>query len=278
MKPSPTAAPLAPADHVLVMGVLNVTPDSFSDGGRYLAVGAAVDQAASMVREGADVLDVGGESTRPGARLVPENEELDRVVPVIEALAARFSTQISVDTRKPTVMRAAAAAGAAVVNDVSALTFSEDSLATAADLGLPVILMHAQGRPDSMQNDPRYGDVAAEVAAYLSDRVDACVAAGLTKENIWIDPGIGFGKTLRHNLDLIARLDVLAAIGAPIALGVSRKSFIEKIAGPSKPEDRLGGSLAALLAGVDNGARLVRVHDVAPTVEALKVHAALGRR
>lgn len=262
----------------LVMGVLNVTPDSFSDGGRFNALAAALDHACRMAEAGADVIDVGGESTRPGADPVPEAEELERVVPVIEALGARVPAAISIDTRKPAVAEAAVAAGAALWNDVGALRWP-GALEAAAALGVPVVLMHMQGEPGVMQQAPRYADVVGEVAAFLEARKAAAIEAGVEEAAIWVDPGIGFGKTLAHNLALLRALPRFAAIG-PLAVGVSRKSFIAKIeaaqgAPQSDPADRLGGSLAGALIAAQAGAAMLRVHDVAETVQALRVARAI---
>ena len=259
-----------------VMGIVNVTPDSFSDGGRWASTQAAVDQAMRLVAEGADVLDIGGESTRPGAEPVGEAEEIDRVVPVIAAMRARWDGAISVDTMKPAVARAAIAAGATMWNDVTALSQAPDSLAVAAELGCEVVLMHMKGEPRTMQADPRYGDVVGEVRDYLRVRAEAAMAAGVARERIWLDPGIGFGKTLAHNMALTARLDVLVELGFPILYAASRKRTIQAI-DPTAVEatDRLGGSLALALEGARRGARMVRVHDVRETVQALAVQAAV---
>jgi dihydropteroate synthase len=259
-----------------VMGVLNVTPDSFSDGGRFAEPDAARAQARALVAAGADWLDVGGESTRPGAAPVPEQVELDRVLPIIEALRAELPTPLSIDTRKPGVARAAVAAGAAMWNDITALTGDADSLQVAARLQVPVVLMHMQGRPETMQHDPRYGDAAAEVSGWLRGRAEAAMAAGVARGRIWLDPGIGFGKRLEHNLALMARLDRLVGSGFPVLLGVSRKRTVRYI-DPSavEPLDRLGGSIAMALQGARAGVAMLRVHDVRETVQALKVQAAI---
>jgi dihydropteroate synthase len=261
----------------LVMGVVNVTPDSFSDGGRFLNQEAAVSHARSLIAAGADLLDVGGESTRPGAQPVGEAEEIDRVVPLIERLRAENPIAISIDTMKPAVARAAVAAGASVWNDVTALGFSPDSPAVAAELGCDVVLMHMQGAPRTMQHDPRYGDVVGEVSALLLARAEAAMAAGVARDRIWLDPGIGFGKRLEHSLALLRRLDEIVALGFPVLLGVSRKSFLKAIdSSAGDAEDRLGGSLAAALWGVKAGVRALRVHDVRETAQALKVWRAIG--
>ena len=260
-----------------VMGIVNVTPDSFSDGGRWTSTAAAVDHAMRLVEQGADVLDIGGESTRPGAEPVGEAEEIERVAPVIAAVRARWGGPISVDTMKPAVARAAVAAGATMWNDVTALSQAPDSLAVAAELGCAVVLMHMKGEPRTMQADPRYGDVVAEVRDYLRDRAGAAMAAGVARENIWLDPGIGFGKTLEHNMALTARLGELVALGFPVLYAASRKRTIQAV-DPTAVEatDRLGGSLALALEGARRGARMVRVHDVRETVQALKLQAAVA--
>lgn len=260
----------------LVMGIVNVTPDSFSDGGRWTSVEAAVDRAMRLVADGADVLDIGGESTRPGADPVAAAEEIERVAPVIAALRARWDGAISIDTMKPDVARAAVAAGATMWNDVTALTHAPDSAAVAAELGCDVVLMHMKGRPRTMQADPTYDDVAGEVRDYLAARAGAAIAAGVARERIWLDPGVGFGKTLAHNLTLTAGLGALVELGFPVLYAASRKRTIQAI-DPTAVEatDRLGGSLALALAAAARGARMVRVHDVRETVQALKVQAAV---
>lgn len=251
------------------MGVLNVTPDSFSDGGRFDTVPAAVDEAARMIDEGADLLDVGGESTRPGADDVSLDLELERVIPVIERLAARFSCAISIDTSKPGVMRAAVAAGATIINDVCALR-ADGALDAAAELGVTVCLMHMQGKPRTMQESPTYGDVTRDVCEFLERRLRACEEAGLTRDRLWVDPGFGFGKTVEHNLQLLRDLDKIAELNAPVLVGLSRKSMIGHLLG--RPVDeRLHASVALALIAAQRGATIVRVHDVAPTVDALKI-------
>ena len=262
---------------VRVMGIVNVTPDSFSDGGRWASTEGAVEQALRLAEQGAAVLDIGGESTRPGADPVSEAEEIERVAPVIAAVRARWGGPISVDTMKPAVARAAVAAGATMWNDVTALSQAPDSLAVAAELGCAVVLMHMKGEPRTMQADPRYGDVVAEVRDYLRDRAEAAMAAGVARENIWLDPGIGFGKTLEHNMALTARLGELVALGVPVLYAASRKRTIQAV-DPTAVEatDRLGGSLALALEGARRGARMVRVHDVRETVQALKLQAAVA--
>jgi dihydropteroate synthase len=257
-------------DRPLVMGVVNVTPDSFSDGGRYLAPDAAISQALRLDAEGADILDIGAESTRPGAGPVDLEEELRRVMPVIEALAPRVRARLSIDTRKAEVMRRAARAGVALINDVSALTHDADALQIAAGSGLPVVLMHAQGDPRTMQDDPRYEDVVLDVYDWLGARIEACEQAGIPRSRLIVDPGIGFGKTLAHNLALLGALSLFHGLGCPILLGASRKSFIGKLTGAGV-DDRLPGSLAAALLAVAQGVQILRVHDVAVTRQALAV-------
>lgn len=260
------------------MGIVNVTPDSFSDGGRHDTVAAATAHALALLDQGADALDIGGESTRPGAAPVPAAEEIARVVPVIRAIRAeRPHAVISIDTMKPETARAAAAAGAAIWNDVTALTHQPDSAAAAAELGCDVILMHMKGEPRTMQADPRYDDVVAEVRDWLAARAEAAMAAGVARERIWLDPGIGFGKTSDHNLALTAHLDQLTALGFPVLYAASRKRMIQAIDPSAEdPLARLGGSLALALAGARRGAAMVRVHDVRETVQALKVQAAVA--
>jgi len=258
------------------MGIVNVTPDSFSDGGRLGDADAAVAHGLRLVEDGAAFLDIGGESTRPGARPVSEADEIARVVPVIEGLRARWPGPISVDTMKPEVARAAVAAGATMWNDVTALGFAPHGLATAAELGCDVVLMHMQGEPRTMQADPRYQDVVAEVADWLAMRAESAMAAGVAREKIWLDPGIGFGKTVAHNLALTAHLDRLAATGLRVLYGASRKRTIQSIdPTATDPADRLGGSLALALEAARAGASVIRVHDVRETVQALAVQAAV---
>lgn len=256
-----------------VMGVLNVTPDSFSDGGRYLAPDAAVERALEMVAEGAAIIDIGGESTRPGAPAVSEQEELRRVLPIIEAVAARIPVPVSVDTSKARVMREAVAAGAGLINDVGALR-AEGALETAAELAVPVCLMHMRGTPRTMQQAPDYDDVVGEVRGFLLERVQACLEAGIARERIVIDPGFGFGKTPSHNLSLLRHLERLTETGLPVLVGLSRKSLIGQILG-LPVERRLHGSVALAVLAAAKGALLARAHDVGPTVEALAVTAAV---
>jgi len=253
-----------------VMGVLNVTPDSFSDGGRFLAPDRACEQARRMVEAGAAIVDVGGESTRPGARTLSEAEEIDRVVPVIERLARELPVPLSIDSRKPGVMRAAVDAGAGLINDVNALR-EPGALEAARELGVPVCLMHMQGSPETMQQAPHYaGDVVAAVKAFLSARIDACGKAGLPRARLLIDPGFGFGKRVEHNLRLLACLPEFAALECPLLVGLSRKSMIGSLLGLDVGE-RLVPSVALALMAVERGARLVRAHDVAETCQALRL-------
>jgi dihydropteroate synthase len=255
------------------MGVINVTPDSFSDGGRFASNEAAVAHALRMVEEGAGLIDVGGESTRPGAQAVDAEQEIRRVVPVIEALAARTKVPISIDTSKPAVMTAAVRAGARMINDVRALR-EPGAIEAAAETDAAICLMHMQGEPRTMQVEPRYGDVVVEVRDFLSERAQACLARGIAKDRLLIDPGIGFGKRLEHNLALLARLPTLTALGWPVLVGVSRKSMFGALLGRAVDE-RVAGGVAAVTAAVLAGASVVRTHDVAATVDAVKVAVAL---
>ncbi|QFU07517.1 Dihydropteroate synthase [Rhodobacteraceae bacterium THAF1] len=257
-------------DRPRIMAILNATPDSFSDGGQHEG-DAAQAGARRLVGEGADIIDVGGESTRPGAQEVPVDAEIARIQPVIAALRAEWSGVISVDTRKAPVAAAAARAGATMLNDVSALTWDADMATTAADSGLPICLMHAQGDPQTMQDAPHYDDVLLDVYDHLSDRIDAATSAGIDRERIVIDPGIGFGKTLEHNLSLLARLSLFHTLGCPILLGASRKRFIGTIGEADTPGDRMPGSVAVALAGIAQGVQIVRVHDMAATRQALRL-------
>jgi dihydropteroate synthase len=259
------------------MGVTNVTPDSFSDGGRLADAQGALAHARRLISDGADILDIGGESTRPGAAPVGEAEELARILPLIRSVRAESRIPISVDTMKPSVARAAVAAGATMWNDITALRHEDGSLATAAELGCDVVLMHMQGEPGTMQAEPRYHDVVAEVADFLAARAEAAMAAGVARERIWLDPGIGFGKhMLRHNLPLLGGLAAIVGLGFPVLLGASRKSFIGALDGGAAASERLGGSIAAALAGAAAGVAAVRVHDVRETVQALRVWAAIA--
>lgn len=257
-------------DRPLLMGIVNVTPDSFSDGGLFDTKEAAIVHAAELAAAGAAIVDVGGESTRPGSDEVDETDELARVVPVIEGLAG-FNAVISVDTRKASVARAAARAGAKILNDVSALTYDPASLAAAAESGLSVVLMHAKGLPKTMQDDPSYDDVVLEVFDYLEARIEAAVASGIDRAHIAADPGLGFGKTLAHNLALLANLSLYHGLGVPILVGASRKRFIGGIGQGRDPRAREPGSQAAAIAAAGQGVQLLRVHDVASTRQALEV-------
>jgi dihydropteroate synthase len=257
-------------DRPRVVGILNLTPDSFSDGGIHASVDDAVAHGVRMVEEGADMLDVGGESTRPGADEVSVEEELRRVLPAVEQLAARTTVPISIDTSRPEVMRAAVAAGAGMINDVYALR-RDGALEAAAELGVPVCLMHMLGEPRSMQDDPHYDDVVAEVHRFLTDRLFACELAGIDRRKVLVDPGFGFGKTLEHNIALLCALERFASLGSGVYAGLSRKRMIGALTGRATPADRAAGSAAAALIAVQRGARLVRVHDVLPTVDALAV-------
>lgn len=261
----------------VVMGILNVTPDSFSDGGRFLGVEAALAHARRMVEEGAALIDVGAESTRPGAAPVSVQEELDRMLPVVERIAAELDVVVSMDTSTPEVMAAGAALGAGFINDVRALRRPE-ALAAAAATGLPVCLMHMQGEPGSMQAAPIYADIRAEVEAFLLDRVAACEAAGIGAERIVLDQGFGFGKTLEHNLDLMAAIPRFAGLGYPLLVGVSRKSMLGALLGGVPVDQRLHAGVAAAAIAAMGGARILRVHDVKATCDALAVAAALLER
>lgn len=261
-------------DRPRIMGIVNVTPDSFSDGGEHASVDAAVAHGLQLVAEGADLLDIGGESTRPGSTPVPLEEELRRVIPVIERLARETGVPISVDTFKPEVMRAAVAAGAGMINDIHALR-QPGALDAAAALGVPVVLMHMQGEPGSMQDTPHYDDVVGQVHRFLTERLLVAEMAGIARRNLVIDPGFGFGKTTEHNLILLARSERFLDLGVPMLAGLSRKRSIGELTGRDRPGDRLAGSVAAHLIAAQRGAKLLRVHDVAATVDALKVWAAV---
>ena len=262
-------------DRPRVMGIVNVTPDSFSDGGAHDTVERAVAHALQLAGEGADILDIGGESTRPGADEVPLEEELRRVIPVIERLAQDTTLPISIDTSKPEVMRAAVAAGAGMINDVYGLR-RDGALDAAAALGVPVVLMHMLGEPRSMQDAPQYDDVVADVHRFLAERIFSAEMAGIAKKNIVIDPGFGFGKTQAHNLQLLAQLRRFTELGMPVLAGLSRKKTIGELTGRDDPRERVSGSVAAHLIAAQNGAGLLRVHDVAATVDALKVWQAVA--
>lgn len=262
-----------------VMAILNITPDSFSDGGQYFSAGKArLDEilkvAEDYLAQGASILDVGGESTRPGAQVVSEQEELDRVIPVVEALVSRLGALVSVDTSRPQVMIESAAKGAGLINDVRALQL-ECALVAAAKTGLPVCLMHMQGQPQTMQHKPQYHDVFADVRNFLEQRIEVANQAGIPKDKILVDPGFGFGKTLEHNLALLRQLPDLAALGFPVLVGLSRKSMLSQMLNRSV-DQRLAGSLALALLAAQSGANIIRVHDVAATVDVLKVLAVVS--
>jgi dihydropteroate synthase len=259
-----------------IMGVVNVTPDSFSDGGRYLDASAAIEHGLSLAAEGADILDVGGESTRPGAAPVPQDEELRRVIPVISGLVAAFGSevQISIDTSKSLVASRALEAGASLVNDVTALRGDASMAGVIASAGAECCLMHMLGDPRTMQDDPHYDDVVNDVKGFLEERMAFAVRAGITVERILLDPGIGFGKTLAHNLELLQRLDEFVDLGRPVVIGTSRKSFLGKLTGRSDPGDRVAATIATNVLAYERGARVFRVHDVAPVRDALTVTAA----
>jgi dihydropteroate synthase len=262
------------AGRPLVCGILNVTPDSFSDGGLFDSLERAVEHGCCLAAEGADLIDIGGESTRPGSRPPTLAEELDRVVPVVEALVRRIPVPLSVDTSRPEVMRAAVAAGASMINDVRALR-APGALEAAADLSVPVCLMHMQGSPETMQQDPRYQDVVAEVRAFLADRQHACLEGGIRPEHLLVDPGFGFGKTLSQNVALLASLGRLSSLGLPIMVGLSRKSMLGQLTGRAVG-DRLPGSLAAAVLAAQRGVAILRVHDVAATRDVLSVLGAVA--
>jgi dihydropteroate synthase len=258
------------------MGVLNVTPDSFSDGGEWFSFGDAVAHGRELAGQGAKILDVGGESTRPGAEPVSEDEELRRVIPVIEALDG--AAQLSIDTSKLAVARAALDAGATYVNDVTAFRAAPEMASLVAERGVECCLMHMLGEPRTMQHDPRYDDVVDDIKAFLSERVAFAVGEGIAEERIAVDPGIGFGKTVEHNLELLRRLDEIAALGFEVVIGTSRKSFLGKLTGHDDPHDRVAATLATTVLALERGATVFRVHDVAETADALKVAAATLRR
>jgi dihydropteroate synthase len=259
-----------------IMGILNVTPDSFSDGGEWFEFGEAVEHGRTLVAEGAAILDVGGESTRPGAAPVPIDEELRRVVPVIRALR-EAGAQLSVDTTKLTVAEAAVEAGATFVNDVTAFRHEPEIAGFVADRDCDCCLMHMLGEPRTMQDDPRYDDVVDDVRAFLEERAEFAVAEGVREERIMVDPGIGFGKTLEHNLELLRRLDEIVALGFPVMVGTSRKSFLGRLTGRDDPHDRIAATVATTVLALERGATVFRVHDVAPTKDALTVATATLR-
>ncbi|MEJ1297137.1 MAG: dihydropteroate synthase [Candidatus Sedimenticola sp. (ex Thyasira tokunagai)] len=257
------------------MGILNITPDSFSDGGVYFSPDAALAQARQMLEEGADIIDIGGESTRPGAAQVSLQEELDRIMPLVELLAAELPIPISIDSCKAVVMREAVKVGAGMINDILALQ-GEGAMAVAAEVAVPICLMHMQGEPRTMQANPSYDHVTHEVGAFLSGRVAGCESAGISRDRLLIDPGFGFGKTLAHNLQLLRELEELSLLGLPLLVGISRKSMIGAILDDAPVDQRLYGSLATAVMAVERGAAIIRVHDVKPTVDAVRVAAAVA--
>ncbi|MDO9390934.1 MAG: dihydropteroate synthase [bacterium] len=259
----------------LVMGILNVTPDSFSDGGRYLDPKTAVEQGLRMAEEGADIIDIGGESTRPGAQKISLDEELQRVLPVIEQLAAKLKLPVSIDTYKSRVAKAALEAGASIVNDISGLNFDPEMARTVSAAKAGLVLMHIKGTPENMQSGPKYDDLLAEVGSYLKSSIKTAAEAGIMLEAIALDPGIGFGKTVEHNLSLIKNLEYFKGFNCPLVVGVSRKSFIGKLNHDIPADQRQPGSLAAALLAVQNGASVIRCHDVKETVQALIVYQAV---
>ena len=260
-----------------VMGILNVTPDSFSDGGLYANTDKALARAHEMAAAGADIIDIGGESTRPGARPLSEEEELHRIIPVIERLSAELTLPISVDTYKAKVAKKAFEAGASIVNDVSGLRFSPDMARVAADYGAAVVIMHIKGTPRDMQHDPVYSDLVGEVMSYLDEGIDIAVKAGVDREKVLVDPGIGFGKTLEHNLAILDRLDEFRGLGRPIVLGTSRKKFIGAVLDIPVPEQRVDGTAATVALGIERGASVVRVHDVARMAQVARMTDAIVR-
>jgi dihydropteroate synthase len=256
------------------MGIVNVTPDSFSDGGLFLDEAAAIEHGRALAEEGAQILDIGGESTRPGADAVSAEEELARVLGVVERLAADGSARISIDTTKSVVARGALEAGATIVNDVSAFRFDPEMAGLVAERGVDCCLMHMLGEPRTMQEDPRYDDVVSDVKAFLEERLAFAVSEGIEEERVWLDPGIGFGKTVEHNLELLRRLHELVAIGRPIVVGTSRKSFLGRLVGGRDEGERLPGTIATNVLALERGASVFRVHDVAQNADALAVAAA----
>lgn len=268
--PRPRLAGLS-LDRPRIMGIVNVTPDSFSDGGSFASVDDAVNHGLRLAEEGADILDIGGESTRPGSDAVPPDEELRRVLPVLEGLRAKTNALISIDTRKAEIMRRAARAGVDILNDVSALTHDPAALETAAETGLPVMLMHAQGDPKTMNDNPQYSDVTLDVFDYLEKRIQECEAAGIPKAKLVADPGIGFGKHLHHNTAVLGSMSLYHGLGVPILLGASRKKLIGQICNVEDPKDRLPGSIAAALSAIAQGIQIVRVHDVGETRQAISI-------
>ncbi len=274
MTPEPLSFAGMTLDTPRLMGVVNVTPDSFSDGGDFLDAQAAIDHGKRLVDDGAHILDIGGESTRPGSKPITVDEECGRILPVIDGLAD-IGVPISVDTRHADVMRRAIDAGASIVNDVTALTGDPNSIDVCAETGVDVALMHMQGTPETMQDNPSYEDAALDIVDYMRERIETLTAAGIGRDKICIDPGIGFGKTLEHNLRILSAIDAFHELGVPILLGVSRKSFITKIDRNVPAKDRVAGSIAAAIAGWDRGVQIFRVHDVAETRQALAVWQAI---
>jgi dihydropteroate synthase len=262
-----------PVEPYVVMGIVNVTPDSFSDGGEFLDPDAAVEHGLALAQQGAAILDVGGASTRPGAEPVPVEEELARALPVVERLA-EAGQRVSIDTTKQEVAAAALQAGATLVNDVSAFRFAPEIAGLVADAGADCCLVHMRGDPLTMQSQASYDDVVGEVKQFLEERLAAAVEAGIAEERVWLDPGIGFGKTAEHNLELLRRLDEIVAIGRPVVIGTSRKSFLGKLLGGREPDERLPGTIATNVLALERGASVFRVHDVAPVADALAVAAA----
>ena len=265
-------------DRPIIMGILNVTPDSFSDGGQFVDPDDAIRHAQRMIQEGADIIDIGGESTRPGAEPLSEDEELARIIPVIRRLTGEMPVPVSVDTYKSTVADKALEAGASIVNDISGLRFSPDMAKVVADRGAAVVIMHIKGRPRDMQQNPVYADVVADVASYLKEGIEIALKAGVGREQMLIDPGIGFGKTLEHNITLLERLGELRAIGRPILLGTSRKKFIGTVLDAAGPEHRIEGTAATVALGIERGARIMRVHDVEYMVRVAKMTDAILKR
>ncbi|MEO1939795.1 dihydropteroate synthase [Candidatus Thioglobus sp.] len=253
-----------------IMGVLNITPDSFSDGGKYFDFNSAIVNAKRMIKQGADIIDIGGESTRPGAKPVSTNDEIDRVIPIIEALHHSIDVPISIDTSKPEVMKLAVEAGASMINDVCALS-ADDALEAAALLNVNVCLMHMQGSPRTMQNSPVYGNVIDDIKQFFDNRIKACIDAGITEGKIILDPGFGFGKNLNHNLEILKRLSEFKSFGLPILAGISRKSMIGSLLNDRNVDGRVSGSVTAAIIAIENGANIVRVHDVLETKDALMV-------
>lgn len=270
ISPRPALGPLA-MDRPQIMGILNVTPDSFSDGGQHAGLAQAIERAQRMAAQGAAMIDIGGESTRPGARLVPVEQEIARTVPVIAALSQALPVPISIDTRKAAVADAALSAGAFLVNDVAGFTYDTGLAPLCAQRRAPVCVMHAQGDPATMQDDPVYDDVLLDVFDFLEGQVEMLTTLGLSRDQIIVDPGIGFGKTLAHNLALLARLSLFHSLGCPVMLGASRKGFIRQIGSAPDPENRIGGSVSVALAGIAQGAQIVRVHDVEDMRQALNL-------